>query len=74
MEALPALLGEMKAAEAVVKSATADLPPKRSYDDFTPAERAALTRATGLSPAQLREGMARAASRSTNGSGANDEG
>lgn len=73
MEAMPALLAEMKAAEAVVKSATADLPPKRGYDDFTPAERAALTRATGLSPAQLREGMARAASRATGRGKADDD-
>ena len=61
MEALPILMGEMKALETDVKAATAGLPPKRGFDDLSPAERAALSRLTGRSAAEIRAGMARAA-------------
>lgn len=61
MEALPIMLGQMKDLETDVKAATADLPPKRGFDDLSAAERAALSRLTGQSAAQLRAGMARAA-------------
>ena len=61
MEVLPNLMGQMKEIEAEVKSATADLPAKKTYDALSAAERAALARLTGLTPAELRAGMARAA-------------
>lgn len=60
MEALPAMISEMKSMEAEVEAATAGLPPRRGFGDLTPTERATLARLTGRSPAQLRDGMARA--------------
>lgn len=61
MESLPLLLGELAGMESEMKAATADLPPKRGYDDLSPADRAKLTQLTGLSAAELKAGMARAA-------------
>lgn len=60
-EALPTLLVEMAGMEAEMKAATADLPARRGYDDLSPAERTALAKLTGLSAAELKAGMARAA-------------
>lgn len=65
MEAMPALMAEMKAMETAMASATAGLPPKRTFGDLSPSERATLSRLTGRSLAQLRDGMARAEKRDT---------
>lgn len=60
-EAMPAMIEQMKSLEADVKAASADLPPKRRYQDLSAGERGALAKLTGLSPAQLKAGMERAA-------------
>ena len=61
MEALPAMMAQMKAMEDAVKTATAKLPPRRSYADLTPAQRTEIARLTGLEASAIREGMERAA-------------
>lgn len=61
MEALPAMMAQMKAMEDAAKAATAKLPPRRGYADLTPAQRSEIARLTGLEPSVIREGMERAA-------------
>lgn len=60
-ESLPTLMVEMAGMEAEMRAATADLPAKRGYDDLSPAERTTLATLTGLSVAELKAGMDRAA-------------
>lgn len=60
-EAMPAMMAQMAVMEQEVKSATADLPPRRGYGDLSVAQRATLADLTGLSQDEIREGMAEAA-------------
>lgn len=73
MEGLPAMMLQMKAMVEEMKSATADLPPRRGYNDLTPAERATLARITGRPPGELRDGMARADAERAEGAKPDDE-
>jgi hypothetical protein len=57
MEALPAMMEAMGDIEAQVAAATADLPPVRSYDDLSPAERERVIAATGFTDAEIRAAL-----------------
>lgn len=61
MEALPTVLAQMKSVEADMNAASARFPPRRGYEDLTPAERSELSKLTGLRADAIREGMRRAA-------------
>lgn len=61
MDGLPAMMGQMKAMEEEVRTATARLPARRGYADLTAPQRATIARLTGLGQGALREGMERAA-------------
>lgn len=73
MEMMPQLMGQMKDIEAEVKAATADLPAAKTFDGLSAAERAALSRLTGKSAAELRAGMNRAAEEREEMGSARDE-
>lgn len=74
MEGLPAMMGQMKAMEADVKSADAKLPPRRAYADLSAAERAELAKLTGLTQDGIRQGMAKAADKRVGDPGDDAEG
>lgn len=61
MKALPHAFGALGEIESAARAATADLPPLRSWSDLSPAEQARLAKLTGLAPAALKQGMAKAA-------------
>ena len=61
MEALPAMMAQMQAIKEEADAASAKFPPRRSFADLTPAQRAEIARITGLQQGAIREGMERAA-------------
>ena len=60
MEAMPAMMEVFADMESEMEAATADLPPERSYNDLSSGELARISELTGLSLAEIKEGMATA--------------
>lgn len=60
MQAMPGMMESFAAMAKDMKAATADLPPRRAYDDLSAEQRGRLTALTGLDAKELSEGMARA--------------
>lgn len=57
MKSLPQMLGSFASMEQEVKAATVKLPPMRTWNDLSAADRARLSELTGLSQAKLKAGM-----------------
>jgi hypothetical protein len=55
MEIMPQMMGAIADIEAKIDAATADLPPKRSFADLTRAEKAKISKLTGLSVGEIEE-------------------
>lgn len=60
MESMPAMMESFATIAGDIEAATADLLPRRDYADFTPAQLSTLVDLTGLSEAEIAEGMAEA--------------
>lgn len=60
MQAMPGMMAEFAALAEEMKAATADLPPRRAYDDLSAQQRERLAELTGLDASTLSQGMARA--------------
>lgn len=61
LEGLPAMMEQMRTAEREARATQDSLPPRRSFAELTPADRAAIEQLTGMGDENLRQGMARAA-------------
>ena len=59
MEAMPAMMGAFADMEKKIAAASADLPPKRSFADLTPAEQARVAKLTGYTVEEIAEEFAK---------------
>lgn len=60
MESLPQLMGTFADMEQKMAAASADLPPKRSFEDLSRAEQSQVAKLTGYSVAEIRKQLAEA--------------
>jgi hypothetical protein len=60
MEGMPQMMSSFATMESAMKTATADLPEPRAYDDLSSDQRERLVELTGLSEEEIADGMARA--------------
>lgn len=56
-EAMPQIMGKMSDMKSVMEQATADLPEPRDYSDLTAAQKAKVRELSGLTEAQIVEGL-----------------
>ena len=61
MKSLPKLMGELGPMKARIDKAVADVPPPRSYEALSAVERQQLAKLTGLTQAEIKAGMIKAA-------------
>jgi len=66
MQAMPAMFASLSSLETRLAEATADLPSPALFDELSPGDRVRLAEITGLSEAEIAEGMAMAASAAGN--------
>ena len=57
MEAMPQMMGAFADIEKKIEAATADLPPKRSFDELSKADKAKIAELTGYSIKEIEENL-----------------